>query len=98
VKFYSLKKLCIAEEATVMRDGNIRRIASKNVVPGDIIVCDVGTKVPADARVLNIVTSTVNLDQSALTGESVAVSKQSEAVQNAAVNQVCLFVCLFFCV
>eukprot|EP00299_Pterocystis_sp_00344_P002668 c13003_g1_i1.p1 GENE.c13003_g1_i1~~c13003_g1_i1.p1 ORF type:complete len:1006 (+),score=268.98 c13003_g1_i1:48-3020(+) len=78
-----------SEDATVLRNGSVSKISAKDLVPGDIIICDVGTKVPADARLVEIVTSTINLDQSALTGESVAVSKQLEEVADAAkaVNQ-----------
>eukprot|EP00301_Raphidiophrys_heterophryoidea_P003538 c11593_g1_i1.p1 GENE.c11593_g1_i1~~c11593_g1_i1.p1 ORF type:complete len:1015 (+),score=278.67 c11593_g1_i1:75-3047(+) len=76
-----------SEVATVIREGRTRQIPARELVPGDIIICDVGTKVPADARVVNILSSTVNLDQSALTGESVAVSKLTDAIPSAHVNQ-----------
>jgi len=77
-----------SENATVTRDGNISVIPAKNLVPGDIITCDVGTKVPADARIIEIISSSLNIDQSALTGESVAVSKDTQEVtKEAAVNQ-----------
>eukprot|EP00300_Choanocystis_sp_HF-7_P019030 c20214_g1_i1.p1 GENE.c20214_g1_i1~~c20214_g1_i1.p1 ORF type:complete len:996 (-),score=301.47 c20214_g1_i1:161-3148(-) len=74
-------------EATVTRGGKTAVIHAKDLVPGDIVECDVGTKVPADVRVLRILTSTVTVDQSVLTGESVAVSKSIAGLKSAAVNQ-----------
>jgi len=59
--------------ALVIRDGVERRIAGREVVPGDLIVLSEGDRVPADAVLL----SCVNLfaDESLLTGESVSVRK-----------------------
>lgn len=60
--------------ALVIRDGTEKRIAGKDVVPGDIIVLREGDRVPADATLL----SGINLqaDESLLTGESVAAVKK----------------------
>eukprot|EP00298_Acanthocystis_sp_HF-20_P005531 c15671_g1_i1.p1 GENE.c15671_g1_i1~~c15671_g1_i1.p1 ORF type:complete len:995 (-),score=470.58 c15671_g1_i1:117-3101(-) len=75
-------------EAVVTREGRTKHIPAKNLVPGDIVTCDVGSKVPADLRVIKILSSAAYLDQSVLTGESVAVAKQVDAVhEKSAVNQ-----------
>ncbi len=60
-------------EATVMRGGEPRRLASEELVPGDVIVLAEGETVPADGRLLEVAELRVN--ESALTGESVPVSK-----------------------
>jgi P-type Ca2+ transporter type 2C len=59
--------------AMVVRDGQQRRIAGREVVPGDIVIVSEGDRVPADG----VLHSAVNLsiDESLLTGESVAVRK-----------------------
>ncbi len=61
--------------ALVVRGGERKRIAGRDVVPGDILVLSEGDRVPADGIML----SAVNLatDESLLTGESVPVRKQS---------------------
>lgn len=70
-----------SEQATVVRDGKkVPNLASKELVPGDIVELRVGDKVPADMRVLSLVSSTVRIEQGSLTGESEAVSKTAKAV------------------
>ncbi|MGE5400366.1 MAG: cation-translocating P-type ATPase [Ignavibacteriales bacterium] len=59
--------------ALVIRDGSEKRIAGREVVPGDIIVISEGDRVPADAVVLQSVS--LSADESLLTGESVPVRK-----------------------
>ena len=59
--------------ALVIRDGERKRIAGREVVPGDVLVLSEGDRVPADALVLTSVNLTV--DESLLTGESVPVRK-----------------------
>lgn len=59
--------------ALVIRDGKQRRIAGREVVRGDIIFLREGDRVPADAIVLSC--SNLSVDESLLTGESVAVRK-----------------------
>ncbi len=59
--------------ALVIRDGEQRRIAGREVVRGDILVLKEGDRVPADALVLSCVNFSVN--ESLLTGESVPVRK-----------------------
>uniref|UniRef100_A0A2P2MME6 P-type Ca(2+) transporter n=1 Tax=Rhizophora mucronata TaxID=61149 RepID=A0A2P2MME6_RHIMU len=70
-----------SEHATVLRDGRkVRNLPAKELVPGDIVELRVGDKVPADMRVLSLVSSTLRVEQGSLTGESEAVSKTVRAV------------------
>ncbi|XP_062014872.1 calcium-transporting ATPase 4, endoplasmic reticulum-type-like [Rosa rugosa] len=70
-----------SEQAAVVRDGKkVPNLAAKELVPGDIVELRVGDKVPADMRVLSLVSSTVRIEQGSLTGESEAVSKTAKAV------------------
>ena len=59
--------------AMVIRDGTTRRIAGREVVRGDIIVLSEGDRVPADGIVLSC--NNLTIEESLLTGESVAVCK-----------------------
>lgn len=59
----------------VRRDGEIRVVDVKTLVPGDIIVLDAGDTVPADARIIS--ESNLNVDESPLTGESLPVKKNN---------------------
>ncbi|CAH9072510.1 unnamed protein product [Cuscuta epithymum] len=70
-----------SEHATVIRDGiKTSNLSAKELVPGDIVELKVGDKVPADMRILSLISSTLRLEQGSLTGESEAVSKTSKAV------------------
>ncbi|KAK6290389.1 hypothetical protein POUND7_001930 [Theobroma cacao] len=70
-----------SEQATVIRDGvKIPNLPAKELVPGDIIELKVGDKVPADMRVLELVSSTLRVEQGSLTGESEAVNKTNKLV------------------
>ena len=62
--------------AKVRRDGSILEIPAAEIVPGDIVLVDAGDRVPADGRV--IVAATLQVEEGALTGESVAVEKTTE--------------------
>jgi Ca2+-transporting ATPase len=64
--------------ATVLRSGTRRDIGADSVVPGDIVVVEAGTRIPADARV--IAGTELRTDESALTGESLPVEKGAEPV------------------
>ncbi|MFB2879254.1 cation-translocating P-type ATPase [Floridanema aerugineum] len=63
----------VKTEASVIRNGKKLRISSEELVPGDIVLLTSGDKVPADLRLLKI--RDLQIDESALTGESVAVEK-----------------------
>ncbi|GAB2286031.1 Calcium-transporting ATPase 1, endoplasmic reticulum-type [Dionaea muscipula] len=70
-----------SQHATVIRDGKkVSDLLAKELVPGDIVELRVGDKVPADMRVLTLISSTLRLEQGSLTGESEAVSKSVKAV------------------
>ena len=63
--------------AKVIRDGQMVRLGTELLVPGDIILLEAGDLVPADARVLEC--ANLKTDESAMTGESVPLSKRAMA-------------------
>jgi len=65
-------------EARVRRGGEIREVSAEDLVPGDIVLLSAGNVVPADLRV--IAPSKLQVDESALTGESVPVGKTSDVL------------------
>ncbi len=73
----ALKKM-VSPESRVVRDGTIRKIPVRELVPGDIIFIEAGDRIPADARLVEA----INLEtvESSLTGESHPVSKSTEAL------------------
>lgn len=64
--------------AKVVRGGEQVRLETAFLVPGDVIVLEAGDLVPADARILEC--ANLKADESAMTGESVPVDKQADAV------------------
>jgi magnesium-transporting ATPase (P-type) len=68
----------LAPKASVLRGGHRRSIDAAALVPGDIVVMEAGDRVPADVRLLRA--RNLRVDESALTGESVAAEKHAEAV------------------
>jgi Ca2+-transporting ATPase len=64
--------------AKVRRGGDVTEVAAEQIVPGDIVLVDAGDRVPADGRV--IVAATLQVEEGALTGESVAVEKSVDAI------------------
>jgi len=66
----------LARKATVLRDGKWQQIDAKEIVPDDIIKVKIGDIVPADCELLGG-SDSLQVDQSALTGESLPVGKKS---------------------
>lgn len=66
----------VQTEATIIREGKKIKISSTELVPGDIVLLTSGDKVPADLRLIKV--RDLQIDESALTGESVAVEKSTE--------------------
>lgn len=65
-------------KALVRRNGEIKEINSENLVPGDIIIIDAGRFIPADIRLIESVN--LQIEESALTGESVPSQKDANVV------------------
>lgn len=68
----------VPSNARVIRDGHTLEVSAENVVPGDLLVLSRGTRIVADARVLEA--ERLDVDESALTGESIPVTKQSAPI------------------
>ncbi|WP_033163928.1 cation-translocating P-type ATPase [Clostridium sp. KNHs205] len=65
-------------KSLVRRDGEVKEINSEDVVPGDIIILDAGRFIPADIRLIE--SANLQIEESALTGESVPVTKDFSAL------------------
>lgn len=68
-----------APTAAVLRNGEEEEIPAREVVPGDIVILRAGDKVPADARLIEAVN--LQVEEAALTGESVPVEKHTQPIQ-----------------
>ncbi|MCB1899375.1 MAG: cation-transporting P-type ATPase [Rhodocyclaceae bacterium] len=68
----------VASDATVQRDGRRLRLDARSLVPGDVVWLAAGDRVPADMRIIDA--RSMQTAEAALTGESSAVGKQSEAL------------------
>ncbi len=73
----ALKKMS-APMAMVKRDGKIFQIKSTEVVPGDILILEAGNFVPADCRLIK--SYNLKIEESALTGETLAVNKDADVI------------------
>lgn len=63
------------EKAIVVRESKTERINATDLVPGDIVVLSTGDRVPADCRVIQLRSASLQVDQAILTGESESVYK-----------------------
>jgi len=73
----------VPENATVIRNGNIITIPVSEIVPGDIVQVAAGDRIPADMRIIQ--QKNLQVEEAALTGESVPSQKTTEAVSDDAV-------------
>ena len=71
-------KQSLATEIIVRRDGQFKTVPTRDLVPGDVIKLRIGNIVPADVQLLE--GDYLSIDQSALTGESLPVSKKVDEV------------------
>lgn len=76
----ALKKIAVPS-VKVKRNGRVREISSREIVPGDIIFLEAGNLVPADGRLLE--TANLRLQEASLTGESEPVEKDASVVKQA---------------
>ncbi len=88
----ALKKLS-TPNAKVIRGGKIETINSHELVPGDIISIEAGDFVPADGRLIE--TISLVIDESALTGESVPVTKEIGIIEKTDVSLGDMHNCMF---
>jgi len=69
----ALKRM-VAPYVVALRDGREESLDSKNLVPGDVVLLEAGSRVPADGRLLEA--ANIRVDEAALTGESTPVAKR----------------------
>ena len=75
----SLQQMQSADQVEVCRDGQSIKMQPEQLLPGDVVCIEAGQRVPADIRILGM-TDTVLVDNSALTGESVAEPRRQEPI------------------
>jgi Ca2+-transporting ATPase len=76
----ALKRMAVPH-VRVLRDGHIKEVMARELVPGDIILLETGNTVPADARLLESVN--MRVQEAVLTGESEAVEKDTAPLAEA---------------
>ncbi|RPJ63264.1 MAG: HAD family hydrolase, partial [Dehalococcoidia bacterium] len=74
----ALKKMLV-EECYVIRDGEMRKIATRELVPGDVVLLEEGDRVPADLRLF--IAKNLRFNEAALTGESMPVLKDIASIE-----------------
>ena len=67
-------KEIIQPTTKVLRNGKIKEISTRKVVPGDVLLLETGDKVPADAKIFEAIN--LRVDEAPLTGESIPVEKK----------------------
>ena len=86
----ALKKVSLTH-SIALRNGTAQKIASEDLVPGDIILLEAGNMIPADVRLCE--THSFRVDESSLTGESLPVEKNTNTVADAELplgDRICL--------
>ncbi len=73
----ALRKMIVLE-CVVLRDGEERIVATRELVPGDVVLIHGGDRIPADLRLF--FTKDVHADEAALTGESIPVAKNTDPI------------------
>lgn len=76
----ALKKLAVPN-VRVRRGGNLQELPARELVPGDLVLLEAGNLVPADLRLVESIN--LRIQEAALTGESEAVEKETEALEKA---------------
>lgn len=76
----ALRRMLVVE-VRVRREGGVRTVPARDLVPGDVVLIEAGDRVPADARVIESVN--LEVEEAALTGESLPVPKRTEPVSEA---------------
>ncbi len=76
----------IISYSSVLRDGKVEQIDTRQLVPGDIVIVQTGDRIPADMRVLE--TRNLSVDESVLTGESVPVTKHDKDTRDFSENTI----------
>ena len=71
-------KQMTAAKSKVLRDGQIVSIESSGLVPGDVVILEAGDSIPADGRIIE--EASMKVEEAALTGESVPVTKTAETM------------------
>lgn len=74
----ALKKLSVAT-ARVIRDGVLRSIPARELVPGDLVQIEAGDRIPTDSRL--IYATSLQTQEASLTGESTPIAKSAEPIQ-----------------
>ena len=80
----ALKKM-VVQKVLVSRNGKRVEIETENLVPGDIILLEAGSRIPADMRIFEA--TDLKIDESVLTGESVPVKKTTKALKDVELSE-----------
>jgi magnesium-transporting ATPase (P-type) len=73
-------KAMLSSDAQVIRNGNKTQIPANELVPGDVVVLNLGDRVPADIRLIEV--SNLSCQEAALTGESLPIDKITGVIES----------------